>query len=217
MGKRLFLLLFISIIGTIYNVQNLTATDSVSVMQPDFNAVETREIKEKTPEITTSNDTNVKAIAVATSAPVQTAVAPAPVYVAPANSITIAGKTHEIVNVSSTTVDSGTHVNKYGEKFLYGHNSGAVFGSLTSVGVGSTFSVNTNGITSNYSVAKVVIYEKNVSAGTLQLNGAGNYMRQVANAKSDGVYYDLSIMTCYGTSYGNGDASHRYVIFANRI
>ena len=144
-------------------------------------------------------------------------VAPAPVYVVPSNNIAVAGRTLAIVDVADTAVNSGDHVNKYGDRFLYGHNTAGVFGGLTSLGVGSTFSVTYGGVTTNYQVAKIVIFEKNVENGRLQLNGAGNYMRAVANAKSDGVQYGLSLMTCYGTSYGNGDASHRWVIFANAV
>ena len=51
----------------------------------------------------------------------------------------------------------------------------------------------------------------------MQLDGSGNYMRQVADAKSDGVQYSISLMTCYGRALGGGDATHRFVIFANAI
>lgn len=144
-------------------------------------------------------------------------VAPASVYKTPANNIKIAGRTINIVDVSDTAVNSGDHVNKYGAKFLYGHNSSAVFGNLVSLGVGSTFSVTYGGVATNYRVARVMIFEKNANNGRLQLNGSGNFMRAVANAKIDGVNYDLSVMTCHGRSYGNGDASHRLVLFANAI
>ena len=42
-------------------------------------------------------------------------------------------------------------------------------------------------------------------------------MSAVAGARHGRVQYDLALMTCYGTSYGNGDASHRLVVFANRL
>ena len=45
-------------------------------------------------------------------------------------------------------------------------------------------------------------------------NGVEYKMRAIANGKGR---YDMVVMTCYGTSYGNGDASHRLVLFANRI
>ena len=63
----------------------------------------------------------------------------------------------------------------------------------------------------------MVIFEKNAESELLQLNGFGDYMYAVSLAVFDGVQYDMALMTCYGTSYGNGDASHRLVIFANMI
>lgn len=204
MGKRLFLLLFSAFVGIFGSPEILMASDDFALTGLNNAGItETVPIVEEIPE--------------PESTPIYTYVAPAPVYVAPANNIAVAGRTLEIMDVADTTVDAGNHVNKYGARFLYGHNTANVFGGLTSLGVGSTFSVTYGGITTTYQVAKVVIFEKNAGTGQLQLNGTGNYMRSVANAKSDGVQYGLSLMTCYGTSYGNGDASHRWVIFANAI
>ena len=136
---------------------------------------------------------------------------------APANSIQIAGRNLEIVDVADTRIDAGSHVNKYGDKFLYGHNSAGVFGGLASLGVGSTFSVNYGGMLTNYRVAKTVIFEKNEAEGKLQLNGSGSYMLSVSQARNAGVQYSIALMTCAGTSLGNGRATHRLVIFANVI
>ena len=133
------------------------------------------------------------------------------------NSISILGKNIAVQDVGDTSVNAGNHVNKYGARFYYGHNSGAVFGGLPNLGVGSTFTITYGGVVRTYRVAKTMIFEKNVSNSRLQLNGEGNYMKSVAGAVSGGVQYDVSLMTCYGTSYGNGDASHRFVIFANAI
>ena len=133
------------------------------------------------------------------------------------DSITIAGRTLPVISVGDTTADSGNHVNKYGDKFYYGHNSGAVFGGLVNLAEGSTFSVTLNGATVNYHIAKRQIFEKNRENGRLELNGSGSYMWNVAAARHSGVQYDVSIMTCHGVSYGDGDASERLVLFANRI
>lgn len=131
------------------------------------------------------------------------------------NSISIAGRTIPVVDVADTTINAGNHVNKYGNYFYYGHNTSAVFGGIVNLSVGDTFSINYNGVTHNYRVSKTMIFEKNVEKGLLQLNGSGNYMKNVSLARSNGVQYSISLMTCYGVSYGNGDASHRFVIFAN--
>ena len=133
------------------------------------------------------------------------------------DSISIAGRTLPVISVADTMTDSGSHVNKYGDKFYYGHNSGAVFGGLVNLREGSTFSITLGGATTNYRVAKRQVFEKNSENGRLQLNGDGNYMWNVASARHNGVQYDVSIMTCHGVSYSGGDASERLVLFANRI
>lgn len=211
MTKRLSLLLFLSILETILMPGFLAAGDNLRVKSPEFHAVETVEIenaaKTQIEQPSTNNGGGATATLAKTTSSVTTALK---------NSINIAGRTLGVVDVANTTVDAGGHVNRYGGKFYYGHNSGAVFGGLTTLGVGSTFSiVDGGGSTTNYRVEKVVIFEKN--NGQLQINGTGNYMNAVAGAIHLGTHYSVSIMTCYGTSYGNGDASHRLVLFANAI
>ncbi|MBQ3320628.1 hypothetical protein IJG71_00625 [Candidatus Saccharibacteria bacterium] len=240
MAKRLFLLLFSGLLGVIVTPGFLLAGPT-EVKSSDFPVSQSVEISEENEEKKTNNEEkkdesddknedseekstpdNAQIVSATnrgdnhtSSTPVREE--PTPVYVAPADSITIAGRTLRIVDVSDTAVDSGDHVNKYGSNFLYGHNSSAVFGNLVNMGVGSTFSITYGGVTTNYQVSKVTIFEKDVASGKLQLDGSGNYMRAVSNGKSDGVKHDFAIMTCYGTSYGNGDASHRLVLFADEI
>lgn len=131
--------------------------------------------------------------------------------------ISVSGRNIPVIEVSSTALDAGDHVNKFGDRFYYGHNSGNVFGGLVNYGVGTSFSINSNGITHNYRVVKAVVYEKNAELGRLQLNGSGSYMKAVSQARSDGVQYSIALMTCYGTPYGNGGATHRLVLFANEF
>ena len=213
MAKRLFLLLTCGLIGVVNAPEFLSATDFVTITGLDAsNVVETKVLPKaevepepvvaEVAEIVTENEALVYR---------ETAT------LAPSNSIAIAGRVIRIEEVSDTLIDAGDHVNKYGERFFYGHNSVGVFGGLANLGVGNIFTIAYGGVSTNYQIGKIVIYEKNVESGKLQLNGTGNYMRQVANAKSEGVQYDVSLMTCYGVSYGNGDASHRLVIFANAV
>lgn len=218
MAKRLFLLLLSSFIGIIGAPEILMASDGFDLSGLNkAGIVETVPIvEEEKPEEEQEEEGHAEQTAYY-AYNYGTEEEPKPAYEAPSDSITIAGRTLDIVDVSDTTVNAGGHVNKYGDRFLYGHNTSNVFGGLTGLGVGSRFSVTYNGDTTYYAVTEVVVYEKNRETGKLQLNGAGSYMRSVANAKYDGVQYDLSIMTCYGTSYGNGDASHRLVLFANAI
>ncbi len=218
MTKRLSLLLFLSILETILMPGLLAAGDNLRVKSPEFHAVETVEVEvevevEETEKVQTEQlSTNNRNGAETSTTLAKTA---SSVAIVPKNSINIAGRALEVVDVANTTVDAGGHVNRYGGKFYYGHNSSAVFGGLTALGVGSTFSIVDGGSTTNYRVEKVVIFEKNNNK--LQLNGAGSYMNAVAGAIHLGTHYSVSIMTCYGTSYGNGDASHRLVLFANAI
>lgn len=208
MARRLFLLIIASFIGVISNPNLLTAADDFTLNGlSNKGVVETIPLPEEKPAIPTALSVTEYAYSPVTSAS-------APV---PANNIQIAGRTIQIVDVADTTVNAGDHVNRYGANFLYGHNSAAVFGRLAGLGVGSTFSVTYGGVTTNYQVTKTMLFEKNPTTGQLQLNGSGDFMFSVSNARSEGVQYGVALMTCAGTSYGNGDASHRLVLFANAI
>ncbi|MBR3180179.1 sortase [Candidatus Saccharibacteria bacterium] len=209
MAKRLFALFLSSVLGLILAPNFLTSADAFKLNAPEFNAVETI-IKEPKIAPTVTVDSSVKSAKRPT--PATTAVAKAP-----ANSISIAGRTIEIVNVASTEVDAGNHVNHF-QNLLYGHNSATVFANLHTLGAGATFTITQDGVTKTYRVMKTQIYEKDPNTGKLQIDGVGNYMRLVASAKSDGsTKYDLSIMTCHGRALGGGDATHRFVVFANAI
>lgn len=152
-------------------------------------------------------------------APVVRVTAPAPIM---GNSISVAGRTISIVDVADTSVDAGDHINKYGDKFLYGHNSAAVFGGLAGLSVGQTFSVNYNGSVTTYQIANMVTLAKNFDYNILEYPGSTglyNYIPSIAKRAQfgKGATYDLALMTCAGASVGNGDATHRLVVFANKI
>ena len=219
MLKKILIILFSAFMGIIGNPEILMASDSVVVTGLDnAGVVETIVPEVVEPENVKQSEvvvTKPETRATVTVAPARPVVAASSTPSVPANNIQIAGKTLEIVDVDSTLVDSGNHVNKFGSKFLYGHNSSAVFRGLYNMVVGNTFKVTYGGVTKTYRVAKVVIFEKN--GNLLQIDGSGNYMMSVSKAKFQGTAHDLSIMTCYGTPYGNGDASHRLVIFADEI
>lgn len=215
MAKRLFLLLFCSFMGIFVNPEILMASDDFTLSGLSNKGVtETIPIVEET--VVEEEPEQGVYVAPVYEAPTP-APAPAPVYVALSNTISIAGRTLEVVDVPDTTFDSGGHVNKYGARFFYGHNSAGVFGGLVNLNEGSTFSITYDGVTTDYVVAKVELYEKNTENGRLQLNGSGSYMRKVADAVSGGVQYSISLMTCHGKPIGDGDAEQRLVIFANAI
>lgn len=216
MARRLFLFLTSCLIGVFCNPYILTAADHYAVKDLNRSSIVETVVVEAKEEPVSHQEPELQSAptySVASAASVVVASAPA----VPANNIQIAGRTLQVVDVADTAIDSGSHVNRYGGQFYYGHNSGAVFGGLAGLGIGNIFSITLNGITTNYQIANIAIYEKNTSTGQLQLNGAGNYMLSVARAQHNGIQYGISIMTCAGTSYGNGDASHRLVIFANAV
>lgn len=193
MGKRLFLL-FIFIVSLVLCTPNfLTAKDTVKLTG-------------------ISNAGVIETIPL----PEQAVAAPVAGTKVTANEITIGGKTLEIVTTSDTMVDSGNHVNKYGDKLLYGHNSAAVFGGLKNLSAGNTFKVTMNGNTVSYRISAVQIYDK-IDDYTLNAGGKNIKMSVVAKARHGGVYHDLAIMTCHGRMLGNNDATQRLVIFADAI
>lgn len=203
MGGRLFLLIIASLIGVVSSPSILTATDKVNLTGLDNTGiVETVPLPEPEPK--------------PEPRAVLSAAYSEPVYTPPANNIQVAGRTLRIVDVADTLAEAGNHVNKYGSKFLYGHNTGAVFGGLAGLGYGSVFTVTYGGVTTNYSVANIVVFEKS-AGGLLQINGYGDYMNAVSRAVYNGTYYDIALMTCAGTSLGGGDATHRLVIYAYAI
>ena len=196
MVKNMFLLLIASLMTIVMSPTVLTATDDVTVTRvSDARAVETVPLPEP----------------VVAKAPVA---GYAPVYQAPANNMLIGGRMLEVIPVGSTLVDAGNHVNKYGS-LLYGHNSYNVFAPVLNMDIGSTFTVTYNGVTTTYRVAYTKTFEKN--GELLQLNGSGDFMDAVSRAVYMGTSYGISVMTCAGQSLGNGDATHRYVLFANAV
>lgn len=155
-----------------------------------------------------------------------------PNYVAPIvqpDHIEIGGKWINVYDVDGTGYDAGNSVYRlvkgttYNGKFLYGHNSANVFGNLQYLEPGTIFSITINNETFKYKIINKVVFEKSQSTGNLIFNGIDDkkFMNNIGKATfydgSNYTNYDLSIMTCHGQSLGNGDATHRLVIFANKI
>ncbi len=122
--------------------------------------------------------------------------------------IDIAGRTLRIEDVNDTLIDSTDHVNRWGKKFLYGHNTAGVFGPIRNLSAGATFTVLMDGELHTYQIMYTETMEK------LKVE---QHMTGIAYANYGGNRYDLSLMTCAGRSLGGGDATHRFVVFANRI
>ena len=125
-----------------------------------------------------------------------------------ADAISILGRTIKIKLVADTKVDAGKMVALYGNGFLYGHNTSAVFGVLSRATAGTSFSVTLNNETQNYQVAKTVVLTK---------EDAKRFMYALTKMQSfDGENYDLVLMTCAGEAVGQGDATHRRIVLARK-
>ena len=96
------------------------------------------------------------------------------------------------------------------KNMLYGHNSWNLLGNLTERYIGEIITITDGGVTRSYRVSDIAVYEKTAD-GNLEWDS--KLMGRIAN----GMGHSISLFTCYGTSYGNGDASHRYVVFADAI
>lgn len=203
MAKSLFLLLISNIIGIAFGFNYLSATDTIQARTPGFDATQTEIIPEIVENVSVQASTVEVAPVVSTAV---TVVAPLPV---PAPSYV----NYNVTIVTDKLVIDGlsySDIYRTG-KFIYGHNTYNLLGNLTSLNYGEIFTITEGGITRQYKVVDSNIYEK---AANGFLNGSKAITKEVEyNANG----YDISIMTCYGTPYGNGDASHRYVIFANAV
>lgn len=132
----------------------------------------------------------------------------APATISYSSYINIAGRILRIEDVDDTLIDSTDHVNRWGKKFLYGHNTSGVFGPIRNLSAGATFTALIDGEEHTYQI----VYTETMEKPKVEKNMLG-----IAYAMYNGNRYDLSLMTCAGTSLGGGDATHRFVVFANRI
>ena len=188
MAKRLFLLLCVNLM-MVLSPWFLTAADTMSVVGvDDSRAVETVIPPEPEPESV------VASTVVTASAPVTPRVV----------NYTVSVVTDEIVGENlnySSIYRTG--------KFIYAHNSSNLFGNLKNLNYDDIFTITEAGVTRTYQVMDKAVYEK---AENGYLNGSRSLTKAVEIGANG---YDISIMTCSGAMYRNGDVSHRLVVFAN--
>lgn len=195
-------------LGLICNPETMMASDTVKIQDFDnLGKVETVLPPEPEPE--------PEVVAEAETYTISAPSAGATYEEVVADGISIGGRVIPIYDVDSTEYDAGNSVYRF-RKLLYGHNSRAVFGRLSELGVGSTFTITEGGVTHTYVVANVDMYEANYNGefAKLQKNGSGNYMGGIAN-RAQG--HTLALMTCAGEDLGGGRATHRLVVFADEI
>ena len=141
--------------------------------------------------------------------------------------IEIAGNSVPIFYSSDTLIDSGSQAGLYDKHFIYGHNTANVFGGLANLGIGSYFTVTLSGTTKTYQIVNADLQTKSHFEGDVVRKTAMAGMTVVTTMKMmkaitaygeyNGNNYDYILMTCAGTSYGNGDASHRLILMANEV
>ena len=189
MGKRLFLIICASLFGAYVGSNVLMATDKVDVVRiDDAKAVETVPLAEPEP-VPASVRTPIAGVA-------------KPQMI----NYTVGVHSGEMIahNLSySTLYKTGL--------LIYGHNTANLLGNLGSLGVGSNFTVTDGGVTTRYVVSAKVLYEKTADG---YLNSDPYLMGDIVTTAMG---HNLALMTCAGTSYGNGDASHRLVVYADAV
>lgn len=194
MAKRLFLLLISSLIELAFGANYLSATDTISINAPGKEAVETviePEIIENN-IIETSNTATTNVFVASYSAPVVS------------RNYTVTSVTEKIVQYPSYS-----DVYRTG-KFLYAHDSSNLFGGIVYYNVGDTITITEGGIARKYVVVDRAVYEK--------INGLlSGSVSVTKDVEYEACGHDLVMMTCYGTHYGNGDASHRLVLFLDAV
>ena len=191
MGKRLFLLIILSLMGAIATPTILTAADDVVVAGVSNTGV-TETVPVAEPEPVTEVD----------YAPA----APAAGYVT---------ATPQAANYTVTGYSGGIEVNPVGimktGNLIYGHNSSGILGSLAYRYVGEVFTITEGGVARNYQVAAIAMYEKTADG---YLNGDPYLMGDLVYGAMG---HSVAMMTCAGQMLGNGDATHRLVVFADAI
>ena len=212
MIKSLFLLLIGGLIGVICNPGWLAAADNVvlSGLNPD-GIVETVVLPEPEPEEVSAPEV---VLAPEAGRTVQ--------YTMPANYIAINGRTIALEYTDSTAENAGAATLAWyhsGGKFIYGHNTGNVFGFLDVAYdggwlMGMNFTVSMDGETRNYTVADYRVYDR-TGDYTLGYEGYSYGMAPIMRAElldaptHTTVPYRMAIMTCYAGS------TQRLVVFAN--
>ena len=188
MGKRLFLLSFAGIMGLVNASGILTTADTIQLTGiSDAGVVETVE-----PE----PEPVVETIPEAAYTPV----------VAPQATYTV------------TSYSSGVMVNPAGiiktGNLIYGHNSGNIMGSLASRYIGETITINEGGVIQGYQITGMITYEKTSDGEYDYLNGDPFIMNDLIDGAMG---HSVALMTCAGQMLPDNDATHRLVVFADRI
>ena len=222
MTKRLFLLFFLCLTGSLLHPGILAASHDFAPKMPNFDTINTiiwqkeqeiaqkeAEEAEKAAEIAKNTAKTTQSTEFQASSSLRTPVASVPTTTAPVN--------YTVTRVISTSEEySATYTNlSFGDiyrfrKLIYGHNSSNLLGNLAYRTPGEIFTVTEGSSTVSYQVIAINIYDKTKDS----LNNDKYLMGRIVNSA---LGYDLALMTCAGTPLDGGDATQRLVVYANRI
>ena len=211
MAKRLFLLIICNLITVATTPGLLMATDKVGVTAlSNTGVVETVPLPVEEPE-EPETEVVIAATQPATRA-ANTVAAPVAGQATTAKTATSAKSVNYTVSIYSNTMVA--HNLSYNDlyktgKLVYGHNSASLLGNLAARRVGEIITVTEGGVAKKYRVAAITRYEKTADG---YLNGDPYLMGKIMRTA---LGHDIALLTCAGTAYGNGDASHRLVVYAD--
>lgn len=213
MAKRLFLLLFSALIGIINAPEILMASDEFDLSGlSNTGIVETVPVvEEPVVDTSVSEETAIESSAANVADSAGQEVYYAQVAVPQKVNYTVSfyiNNKREYMNTAYNLSYDGLYKFK---KMIYGHNSWNLLGNLVNRYVGEVFTVTEGGAVRDYQVMAIQVYQKTADGNLENDPGLMN------NIATTALGYDLALFTCYGTSYGNGDASHRLVVFANAV
>ncbi len=239
--KSISMILLSSFIGIMSNPEILTASDSVTIVDLDKTSiVETVEIPEPVvdavetakapsagivePEVVINKVITPVSQPVSVnnqkvqSAPVATNTQPKieTKTVSPKNKVSFSWGEQELFKADSTGTNAGQRVAKMGT-LIWGHNW-TDFGKITSLKLGSTFTMTENGVTTKYKVvpnpidgkAGVVLDKTSETSLSYANNPKYSNITMGALVKLGFGGHDLVLMTCYGSN-------SRYVVVADAI
>ena len=211
MARSLFLFI-VCILGVAVNPLALSATDRVAVTRIDeSNIVETVPLPEPEPYVDSGANYNYATESNLGIEPNFGADVQLAAYVPVVTNYTVTKYIGTKAEFNATAASlSYSDIYKFG-KMIYGHNSWALLGSLAERYAGEIITITEGGVVSNYRVAESVLYAK-TSDGRLE--GDPGLMSSIVRTAMG---HDVALFTCAGTSYGNGDASHRLVVYADRV
>lgn len=181
------------------------------------------EIDKTTDNVTFKDKTQIEKADIVEIAAKAEITTPVRTYTAKTNTTPVNGYNYTVTRPTSSIVKTPTYSDIYRTgNLVYAHNSSNLFGNLKTLSVGSTFTLTENGVTTTYKVSGVEYYKKVAVANGEDLakcsglsdNCSGRWMTSIVK---NALYHNVALMTCAGQSYGNGDASHRLVIFADRV